>query len=414
MRSLALVLIGVLLLAAVPTGPAAAETVTLTVTVENQNGAGVANAALNATWDGGSYEARSASNGKALLDVPAGATVSIAVEHDSYVRNHPKTVTDASERDVTVDVHNPATLSIIAEEDGSALSDATVAARKDGRIAAQGKTGDDGGFVAEDVEQGRYSVEVVKPGFRRVTTSVYASGTTEETVSLARDSTRLDLTVVDDHFTPPVPLENVTISFAGLSSSPATNDAGNATSFVPVNTVLEVTASKAGYATAQTTVSIGEAKASVTVRMNRAERLNVTPTSDVLVAGQSTWVFVTDEYGAPMANTSVSLDGESVGLTDGEGKIRVGVEAAGEHELVASTGEVTSDPVVLRAVSDEEADATTGAGGTAPTTGDDAQTTTPDEESVPNVGIPGFTGGLAAIAILLALGALVLVSRRGT
>ena len=59
---------------------AAQEVVTLTVTIETPDGEPVANAALTATWDGGSSTATTVSNGKAFIDVEQGADVEIAVE----------------------------------------------------------------------------------------------------------------------------------------------------------------------------------------------------------------------------------------------------------------------------------------------------------------------------------------------
>ncbi|MFB6360599.1 MAG: PGF-CTERM sorting domain-containing protein, partial [Halobacteriales archaeon] len=120
-------------------GPAvglASADVTLTVTVKTAAGAPVSDAELTASWDGGSTTATTASNGKAFVDVPEGANVTIEVDHPNYVRNSPYTLTNASEQDVTVTVWEKASATVTVADSEGSVEGVRVVFRKAGDIVA--------------------------------------------------------------------------------------------------------------------------------------------------------------------------------------------------------------------------------------------------------------------------------------
>ena len=61
------------------------ETVTVTIAVRDQADNPISDAELDVEWDGGSTTATTAGNGKAFVDVPADARVTISVTHPRYV-----------------------------------------------------------------------------------------------------------------------------------------------------------------------------------------------------------------------------------------------------------------------------------------------------------------------------------------
>src|SRR6056297_3083279 len=83
------------------TGSVAADQTTLTVEVVDDDGDPVGGIAVEATWEVGdeteTATATTASNGKVFLDVEAGADVELTVDDETYVRNRPLSVEDASE-----------------------------------------------------------------------------------------------------------------------------------------------------------------------------------------------------------------------------------------------------------------------------------------------------------------------------
>ena len=117
----------------------APEQVTLTVSVENQDGGSVGNAELTATWENGSNTETTASNGKAFVDVPKGANVTISVSHPDYIRNNPITIKNADEQSVTVPVYQRGQLNVNVDDASGAIADANVVLRKDGNVAVSGR-----------------------------------------------------------------------------------------------------------------------------------------------------------------------------------------------------------------------------------------------------------------------------------
>ena len=382
------------------------DVVTMTVSVENQSGEPVRNATVTASWDGGSATARTAANGKAFVDVPSGATVEINVTHPQYVRNRPYVVEDAESEEVTVDMAQKGTITVGVTDAAGPVANATVVVRQDGRITTRGQTNADGQYRTETIEQGTYTVSVVKRGYYRNTTEVAVDGNVSTGVTLRRGSATLSFQVEDPHFDPDRPLGDVTLAVDSIGSV-KTLPSGEAKLQVPVNSRLQLTAVKDGYATVKRTIAVDESDREVDVSMNLAPSLNVTSVNQRTVVGESVVVDVVDEYGDPVAGATITLDGESVATTDQSGRATVRINTTGEHQLVARTSNFTSDPVTVRAVS--AADETTATTETATETTATTETTT--DAGTTTETTPGFTP-LTGVVALLAAAVLVALRRR--
>ena len=385
------------------------DVVTMTVSVENQSGEPVRNATVTASWDGGSVTAKTAANGKAFVDVPSGATVEINVTHPQYVRNRAYVVENAEGGEVTVDVAQKGTITVDVTDTAGPVASATVVVRRDGQIVTRGQTNADGQYRTETIERGEYDVAVVKRGYYRNTTAVTVDGNVSTAVTLRRGSATLSFEVEDTHFDPNRPLGDVTLAVDSIGAV-KTLPSGEAKMQVPVNSRLQLTAVKDGYATVNRTIAVDESDREIDVSMSLAPSLNVTSVNKRTVVGESVVVDVVDEYGDPVAGATITLDGESVATTDQSGRATVRINTTGEHRLVARTSNLTSDPVTVRAVS--AADETTETTATTETvTETTAATEATTDAGTTSETTPGFTP-LTGVVALLALTALAAARRR--
>ncbi|WP_435063856.1 carboxypeptidase-like regulatory domain-containing protein [Halobaculum sp. EA56] len=379
------------------------ETVTLTVAVRTPGGDPVGSATITASWENGSTTATTASNGRAFVDVPAGATVEVAVDHPEYVRNNPVVVEDAREETVTVTVRERGSLTVrVEDERGNAVGDALVVLREDGDVVVSGRTNANGGFTSGDVEQRDYSLTVVKRGYYRVNRDVTVDDSARETVTLEQGSVTVSFVVTDDRFDPPEPVSNAQLRLETAGTFTTLRN-GEATAQVPVNADLELEVTKEGYETVTRTVEVGESPMTVRLNISRTPRLNVTAVNRRVLVGERTVVSVADAYGDPVADARILVDGEEVGTTGGDGTVTIRFESAGNHTVVAETEDLTSEGLTIRAVSARTETATPTESPTPTATA--SPTTTATEEPDTGVSFPGFTPATALLA-LLALGAL--------
>lgn len=396
MRRSPLVLLTVVLLvgAAVPAG-ATQGMVTLTVTVVNENGSTLSGVTVTASWDDGSDTATTSSNGKALLDVPEGADVYLDAESDRYVRNTPKLVEDASEEEVTVEVGRKGDLAVRTTEPDGALADVRVEVLEDGQLVAEGVTGDDGRYDAPALEQGTYTIYTYKSGYFANQTVITLGVSHTQSVPMRQGTVNVQFTVVDDHFEEPRRLDGATVQVGDVGTVRTTQ--GRASLSVPVNTRVEVTATKEGYGTARRTLRVGESPTELRLAVQLEPELTVTAFNERVVVGQQTLVNVTNAYGEPVAGAAVTVDGEAVAETDADGRARIIIETEGDHEVRATLDGVTSDPVTVAGVPEGE--------GPTPT-----PTPSPTPTGTTDVVLPGF-GAAAALAAIAAL-VLVALARR--
>ena len=422
----------VLFVAVVATGGAvAADPVTLTVSVTDQDGDTLGGVTVEATWETESGETETASgttasNGNVLLDVPEGADVELDVDDDTYVRNRPLRVTNASATAVALGVTRSGTTTVtVVDGENRSQANATVRIREDGRTVDRGETGSDGVYETARLERGAYEVAVVKPGYLRTEREVTVALNAEATVGIERGATTLDVRALDDHFDPPARIETgaVQVSSSVYEAEVSVTE-GTASINVPVNAVYTVEVVKEGYDASPERVRVRESSVSVNATAQRAATLSVTPANQRVLVGETTRVTVRNAYDEPVSGATVEVDGDAVGETDDRGEVDVPVSAAGNRTVVARDGSVASEPVTIEGVdSAEEADANSsdgagsggdddGSGSTdddSGSTNDDSESTDSDSGSTDNDSgstdddSPGL-GVVAAVLALLAVG----------
>ena len=379
-------------LSGVAAGPAAAQEdlVTLTVTVETPSGDPVRGATLTATWDDDSISRTTAANGKAFVDVPDGADVEIAVDHDDYVRNFPLVIEDAETDDVSMTVYEKSTVRVVVSDDEGRVSDAEVTLRKNGHEVARDPTDGEGVFTSGTIEAGEYTVTVGKAGYFVERAELDVEGDTESTMTIERGTVTLEVNVTDDHFSPAKPVGGANVDVGG-SGSVTTQPGGIGRISVPVNAWASLRVTKEGYETTENQVYVREDDKRVDLTIQRTPSISVELLSERVVAGESVSLAVTDEYGDPVGNATVRLDGESVAETDSNGEAVIRVESRGNHTVTVESGSLEATAYVQGV----------GEGGTSAsaTTGGDGDTTSGDTETAAQT--PGFGVGVALLAVVL-------------
>ncbi len=365
--------------------------VTLTVQVTDPLNNPIDGATVTAEWDGGSTSDDTASNGRVLLDVPQGAEVTLSVEHHAYVRNHPVVVEDAQDQEVDVTVYRKAEGQVEVIEDGEPLRDARVLFYQDGELVTQGRTDAEGAFSSGTIERGEYHVIAVKQGYHTNRTDVEVADTTGVTLSLEQGDVQLQVSVADDHFTPAEPIADAEVEIDTVGTV-LTRSNGNQTVVVPVNTDVEITATKDGYESTTKTVSVGEENTAVEAIITREDALNLTASNQRVVSGENVRLEVTDEYGDTVEGASILVDGEEAGSTNANGVATVPLDADGTVTITAEHDGVTSEGVTVEVIAEGEE---TPAAESTPTPGDDLP-------------VPGF----GPVVALVALAGAMLITRR--
>ncbi|WP_299265351.1 carboxypeptidase-like regulatory domain-containing protein [Halorientalis sp.] len=402
-RIATLLLAVVVVVSTVPAGAAAEGTqsdpVTLTVTVENEAGLAVGGAELTASWDGGNRTATTASNGQALIDVPRGTDVDIAVQSDDFVRNTPYEVDDVGDESATVTVAEKGTATVrVLDRSGAPVNNAAVQLFHDGETVVNARTNANGIYQSDAIEQGEYALRAFKERY-------YTNGSTLEVTENTSVSTRIEtgsvlvtFDVRDDQFDPARPVKDAVISIPKFGVTSPTLADGEATTSVPVNTEFEVEITKDGYETATETLDVDEQQTSLNATIQREEAIRLSVSNSQVVVGENVTVDVENEYETVIEGATVTVDGEAVGETDDRGELTFGIESAGANTIrVESEG--LEDSATVEGFSPDE--------GTPEETATEAETT--EDESTTSSGIgPGFTSIAALVAALLA----VLVLRR--
>lgn len=393
-------MVAVLVLSMVPAPAAGQDVVTLTVTVETDGGQTVSGADITATWDGGEATASTAANGKAFLDVPADATIEIAVDHPDFIRNNPFTVDGAQTQDVTVTVYERASTSFEVRDSDGLVDDASVTLFRHGRVGFAQQT-EDGTIATGDIEAGTYLLAVEKPGYYSTTKEIELAPGENPTrnVTIERGTVTLHLNVTDPYFDPPRPIEGVTAAVSGVGSV-QTQSNGMQQINVPVNTQLEVRFSKSGYQPVEQTIRTEEESLTLDAEISRTQEINVTVLNDQAVVGQPVFLEVIDEYGDPIADARVMLDGSEVATTGDDGRAQLTLESEGDHSIRVTKGGIDSgETVVTGVIASTSTDTTT----TTTTTTTTPTTTTPTTETT-TAPIPGFGPVVAFLGIILGLG----------
>ncbi|WP_435100013.1 carboxypeptidase regulatory-like domain-containing protein [Halorubrum sp. N11] len=404
-------LVTVLIAAALAAGGAAGADVTFTVSVVDQDGESIGGVDVVATWETESNETRTtrgttASNGKVFLDVPEDATVELDVDDDTYIRNRPLAVEEASESEIELAVSRSgtATVSVVDAQDRP-QPDARVRLREGGRTVDRGRTDESGTFTSSRLERGAYTLRVVKPGFFETTQEVNVSGESDATVEIESGTVTLDIRVFDDHFDPPAEIETGAIQVrSSVYDGEVTVTEGAVSLNVPVNAEYTAEVVKDGYDPDPETISVRESDVSTNVTAQRTPTLAITTANERVLVGETTRVSVRNAYDEPVEGATIEVDGTAVGETDDRGELAVPIEAAGEREVVATDGGVSSESIAIVGVDEDgNANETEDTNET-----DDANETNDSGET--DDGSPGF-GVLVAVVALL--GAVAVGSRRG-
>jgi hypothetical protein len=410
MQRSALIVVGVVIVAAlvgaVGTGAAQSDenVVTLTInTVVESSNQQIGGVTLVASWDDGETTVTTASNGKAFVDVPEGATVEITLDDDEYTRNQPYRIRVATEKEHTVDIARKAEVDIVVNDGEGPVADARVALSQDGTTIVSGRTDSDGRFQSGTVAQGTYTVSAVKPGYYRTTDEIIVAGSPEMDVRIERGRVDYDIVVEDPHFDTARSVSDATVSIQGVGEL-TTDDRGAAASLLPVNTDVQVTVSKDGYESTTRTISVDEGSGTAVFRISRPPSLSLTAVNQRIVVGEVVPVEVTNAYDEPAEGVTVLYDGEPVGQTNAEGRLTVQIDSTGEHEISARRGGTTSDVVTVTGIEGAAGDgATTAAETETPASG----TTVASGDS--GLGLDGLLPIVALVVVLLLLVVLALV-----
>lgn len=399
MRGTTVLMVSVLVaLASVPAGAAANAQgqVTLTVTVVDTNGQPVSGATLNASWDDGNRMGTTRANGQALVDVPRGATVTIDIQSDTYVRNSPYVVEDASGQSVEITVARQGTATVrVRNTQGELVSNSIVRLWQEGQPVVNTRTNANGVLESPVIERGEYQLVAFKEGYLRNRSTLQVDGDVSRTVVIESDSVTVTFDVTDDHFSPPEAVQSARLDIEDIGTIQTLNS-GEATASVPVNSDLDVTVSKANYTEVTRTLRTDEQDTMLNVTIQRTPAISVDPANDRVVIGESTSVTITNEYGNPVSNASVALDGTAVGETDANGQLSVTIETEGEHTVNAQADGLQAEAVI---------EGVRAATSTAAPTATRTATTTAAPETTSGDG-PGFTAGLALVALLVVAGRL--------
>jgi PGF-CTERM protein len=381
-------------------GGAAADDVTLTVTVVDSDGETLGNIPLSVTWDdgnGGPINQTTAPNGQALFGVPDGADVQIYINDDQYMRNFPYTVENVTDQSVEVPVSLSGQATVTVEDASGPVENANVWVFRDARYVDTRQTGPDGTSTTAPLERGGYGLEVRKAGYVTNKTSLsIGPGTNNKTVQIRRGTVEMQFNVTDDTFATPQPIENATVNIQGGASLPTLSN-GFASTTVAVNREYTVTVSKDGYESVTRTIQVGEQRTMLNVSIRRTDAISIEAANDRVVVGESTQVTVTDEYGERVAGATVSAGDSTVGETDANGQLTVPIDAAGNTTITVETDGLSASTVVegVEPASNEPTATVT-------------QTDTPTTTETPGDSGPGF----GIVSALVALVAILLVARR--
>ncbi len=395
-------------------GTAAQESdqVTVTVAVVDSNGDPVGDTDISVTWDGGDggpINKTTAGNGKAFVDVPRGADIRVTVHDDEFVRNRPFDRLNVSEEEIEVDVARSGQATITVESESGPVADAHVVVDGPYSTADRLTTDENGQVTTRRVEQTSYDLRVSKPGFYTNNSASVEldSESVQKTVELERGTKQITFKVVDDNFDSPRPVDGALVEVEDIFSA-RTFENGETSTSLRVNTEYNVAVSKDGYSSSAKVVEIREEERTVEVGIRRTPDLTLAAANNQVVVGEPTFITATDEYGDPVSDASVTVNGTTVGQTDANGRAIVPINNDGNLEITVSDDRGLSESVIVEGVEDtsdstptettamttEEPTEAGGGGATGteePEDGDDG-----DGESGPGFGV---VTALAALAV---------------
>lgn len=410
------VLLVVSVLAPSAIGGAAAQddTVTVTLAVVDSNGDPVGDIDVSVTWDGGDggpINETTAGNGKAFVDVPRGADLEIEIDDEEYVRNSPFVKFDAAEEEIRVPVSLSGQAALTVQSEDGPVSNADITLLKGSTDVETVSTNESGEATTRRLERGNYRLRVEKPGFYTNNSELALTGETEKRVTLERGTVSVDFRVVDDNFDEARPVENATVAVPEIGYSSRTFDNGETSTSVRVNREYTAEVSKDEYETVSQQFTVVEEPVSVDIAISRADTLNVQASNNRVVVGESTRITVTDEYGEPVPNAAVRVDGLSASRTDDDGEATVTINSTGNVTVTVSDAGLSESVTVegVESGSDRTPTPTPESPTPSPAEPTETEAMTADTEETAGDNGPGF--GIVVTLAALA-GALALARRR--
>lgn len=398
------------------------------VIVEDRNGNRLSDIEVVVSGSEGEIESdTTTSQGSALLEGPVNQRVELTVNDTDgeFVRNlQPLRVrTSTLDGPVTIQMAPRGQIDFsVVDSNGEQIQDARLRLSHldDPRNVETVFTDADGTATVSNIEQRTYSVDVLRAGYNRAEATVELnSDSNTSTVELERNSVNVDITVVDDHFEEPRPLDGVTVDIPKTGGSPLPTDDGQTQARLPVNDDYQLTTLLDGYQETTTVLSLGQAPTDIQLQTQRDPSLSINQLQNAIVVGQPTQVTVTNAYDEPVEDAAVSLNGETVGRTDTQGQIVFNITQAGNNTIEASANGL-SDSTTLQGVdpnagaddsnntddSDSTDDTDDGATDDTDADGDDGSGDNTDDGSGsadaigPGFGLLAAAGGLLALALL--------------
>ena len=361
------------------------------VVVTDDTGQELADATVNASWGSTRESKTTTSNGTVVFDVPRGETVFLTVTHPEFASDEQRVVSDTSDP-ARVEFRTTGTLVVTASGGGDRLENArvTLTDEETNETVLTGRTGDDGRFTSETIEQGVYNVTVSGTGYFAVEERVAVYGRTTVSTRHQRGSIEVRVTVVDPYFTPAEPVAEADVRYDGYDGDTTTGN-GVVRLLAPLNSRDVLVAEKEGYATAERTISVGESRRDLTVNLSRTPALDATLSASRVEAGESVTLTVRNAYDDPVTGATVTLDSEQVATTE-NGTAEFSVPP-GEYEVVVATEETET----TLAVTGESTPTATVRSEPTPTP---SPSPTPDAPATETSG-PGFGLLVALVALLL-------------
>ncbi len=349
--------------------------VTLDITVLDRDGEPVSNAELTVVWADNQTVEETRANGRALVDVPAGADVEIRVDHPEYTRNRPFTVTDATSRAVEVPVALSGVAGLTVLEGEQPVPDTQLTVREPGGpVVAELTTGDDGTAETGRLEQGQYEVTTERPGYFDETVSLELDREqVERSIAVESGRVTVSFAVFDDHFDPPEPIEGATIETERTILE--TGSEGQRSVDLDVNTVQNVTVNRDGYVEVTRRLVVGETDRAFEITTQREPELELVSDQQRVIVGEQVRVTATNAYDEPVAGATILLNGEPVGETGANGQLLVEITETGQ-QTVRAEADLLRGEATIEGVDPDDSDT---AGDDEPGGGDDSDAGSDDE-----------------------------------
>lgn len=379
------------------------------IIVEDRSGESISDIEVTAEWgDNQSASDTTTSAGRVLLDVPVDTEVDFFVNDTerAFVRNHQPVSVGPEEVDEPVTIQmaprGGVTFSIV-DTNGEPVEETRLRLTHDDdpRTVDTVFTDEDGTATVPEIEQRSYTVSVLRAGYNSAERTFELTGQQQsEEIEIESNRVDVDFTVLDDHFEEPRPLEGATVDIEGVGSPIPTDENGETQARIPVNDEYEVTVVLDGYQEQTATLTVAEEATSLALRTQRVPEININQLQNAIVVGQPTQVTITNAYDESVEDAIVSLNGETIGQTDTQGRIVFNISQAGSNSIEATYQDLTAE-TTLEGVDPNPEPTDNGSGGAA--TDNSSETGGGNGDAIgPGFGIIAALGAVAGLALVAA------------